>query len=54
MGLKRGLPSSTDASTTKVVTEQRMQVIVTDCMRPRMTEGASLESVAEGRVVTET
>ena len=51
MGLEIGFPSSMEASMTNVVTEHTMQVAVTDCMRPRMTEGASRESVAEGRVV---
>lgn len=34
-----------------VVTEQMMHESVTDFMRPRMTEGASRDSVGEGRVV---
>jgi hypothetical protein len=46
--------SSTAERTTNVVTEQIMQDIVTDCMRPRMTEGASRESCGDGRVVEET
>jgi hypothetical protein len=50
-GLRTASPSSTAARTTNVVTEQMMHDTVTDAMRPRMTEGASRERLAEGRVV---
>lgn len=44
---------TTEQRITKVVTEQSMQVVMTEAMRPFMTEGASREEVGEGRVVFE-
>ena len=46
-----GLPVSIAQSATNVETEHMIQDTVTDCIRPRMTEGASRDSCGEGRVV---
>ncbi len=43
--------SSWDDSTKKVDIEQRVVDMVTDRIRPRITEGASRDNVGEGRVV---
>lgn len=49
-----GLPLSTTVQRiTKVVTEQMMHEVVTEVMRPLMTEGASRDNWAEGRVERE-
>jgi hypothetical protein len=42
---------TTEQRITKVVIEQIIQVVVTEAIRARMTEGASRERVGEGRVV---
>lgn len=42
---------STEDKTTNVMVEHIMQLIVTDCVRPLMTEGASRDRLGEGRVV---
>lgn len=46
-----GAPWSIDERMAKVVTEQMRHDIVTDRIRPRITDGASRESCGEGRVV---
>jgi len=51
--LLNGLPFSKDERSTNVNSEQIMQVVVTERIRPRITEGASRDSVGEGRVVEE-
>lgn len=48
-----GLPVSTDESKTNVNIEQMMQEVVTERIRPRITDGASRERLGEGRVVEE-
>lgn len=42
-----------DVRNTKVDMEQIIQEMVTERIRPRITDGASRESVGEGRVVEE-
>lgn len=50
----RGVPFSTaEQRRTKVKMLQIIQEVVTEAMRPLMTEGASRDSCAEGRVVRE-
>lgn len=48
-----GPPFSAEERKTKVMTEQMMHDTVTECIRPRITDGASRDSVIEGRVVEE-
>lgn len=51
--LFNGPPFSTDESKTNVNMEQMMQDVVTERIRPRITDGASRERFGEGRVVDE-
>ena len=46
-------PFGTEERSRRVVMEQNMHDMVTDRIRARITEGASRESVAEGRVEEE-